>query len=217
MGAGGSVHAVRLRLTRLDTDGTPLVGADNMYTSSALVTLAFTEQYTDDEEIEQKNGAGDVCIYYKKVGALKSLETKLTICTMDPELAEILRGGTVLEASGSAIGYAAPAVGVDAQPNGISLEMWSRRVIGGSQANDRPWYRWLLPRGRFKRDEATFGNEAAQPSFTGVFEENDGWGQGPLEDWPTGLESGRIYQYIETATAPPVAVQGYQAVPDPEA
>lgn len=216
MAAGGSVHAVRLRVTRLAADGAPAVGDDNMYVSSALVTVSFTEQYTDDEEIEQKNGAGDLCVYYKKPGALKGLEVGLTICSLDPELAEILRGGDVIEATGTPVGYAAPAVGLDAQPNGISLEFWSRRVVGGSPANDRPYYHWVLPRGRFKRDEATFGNEAAQPSFTGVFEENDGWGTGPLEDWPH--ESGRIYQYAEVASADlPLAVQGYQAVPDPEA
>jgi hypothetical protein len=216
MGAGGSVHAVRMRVTRLAADGTPAVGANNMYVTNALTTLGWTEQYTDDEEIEVKNGSGDLCVYYKSPGALKSLEVKLTLCTTDPELAEIIRGGTVITASGSAVGYAAPMVGAAAQPNGISIEAWSRRVVNGNQANDRPWYRWVLPRGRFKRDESTLGNEAAQPAFTGVFEQNDGWGTGPLEDWP--YTSDRLYQYAEMLNADlPAAVQGYQAVPDPGA
>jgi hypothetical protein len=212
MAVGGSVHAVRLRATRLDTDGSPLVGDDNLYVSSALVTVGWTPQNSDDEEIEQKNGAGDICVYYKKKGALKGLEVKLQVCTMDPELIELLSGGEVITASGSTIGYAMPEVGVDPQPNGISLEFWSRRVIGGAPANDRPYYWHLMPRGRFSRDEQTHGNEAALPSFTGSFEQNDGWLQGPADVWPAATESGRVYQYIETATLP-VATDGYAAVP----
>jgi hypothetical protein len=214
MGAGGSVHAVRMRITRLGADGAPVVGANNMYVTSALTTLGFTEQYTDDEEIELKNGAGELCVYYKAPGSLKSLEVKLTICTMDPELAEILRGGTVLTASSTAVGYAAPAVGTQTQPNGISVEAWSRRIINGAMDNTRPYYHWVLPRVRFKRDEQTLSNEAAQPAFTGVAEENDGWDDGPTNDW--AFTSDRLYQYAEVAAADlPAAAQGYLAVPTP--
>ena len=74
----GSIHALRMRVTRLTAAGAPLVGANGMYTTSALTKFSFQPEYLEGDEVEEKNGAGDLLF------AISNLARKLGI---EPEAA----------------------------------------------------------------------------------------------------------------------------------
>ena len=130
-----SIQAVRLRVTKLGPTGAPLIGSKNSFVTKAFTSMSFTPEYEDGEEIITKNAGGEICIYYKMPDTLKQVTAELAICNPDPEVYEILNGGTIITEEGdteNAIGYIAPEAGSDPTPNGVSVEVWSRAIVGGN-------------------------------------------------------------------------------------
>lgn len=109
-----SVQGVCIRATRLAADGSPATGAYASYVMEAFIRATFTPDYDEGEEIQEKGANGLLCVYYKANDTLKRVTLELAICEPDPEMTEILAGGTLLAtttgtastvaAGGSAIG-----------------------------------------------------------------------------------------------------------------
>ena len=97
-----SVQGVALRVCKLDATGAPLTGTETCYYTSAFMSMQFTPAHTEGDEIEEKAADGTVCIYYKMPDTLKRVTFELAICSPDPELTEILIGGTLLEGANGA-------------------------------------------------------------------------------------------------------------------
>lgn len=100
------------------------------------------------------------------------------------------------------IGYAAPEVGAEANPNGISLEMWTRAIIDGAFAPELPYFHWVLPRANLRPSDAWTldGENALLPGFEGNCTQNQNWGDGPANDWP--YQSDRVWQFARVASLP---------------
>lgn len=118
----------------------------------------------------------------------------------DPEIAIV---ETTPGAPGTTvIGYRAPEVNVDATPNGVAIEVWSRAIRDNSYDPLRPYFHWVMPRARLVPSQAiTMGAEdPTTPTFEGTLEQNAQFGAGPAGDvvFPTD----RIYQYCRVATIP---------------
>jgi hypothetical protein len=109
------------------------------------------------------------------------------------------------------IGYRAPAVGEEANPNGISLEMWTRAIDDGAYATNLPFFHWVLPRAQLRPSDAwtLSGEDPLLPGFEGTCTQNASWGSGPAEDWP--YESDRVWQFARVATVPDLS-PGFVAV-----
>ncbi len=195
------VQACAIRVTRLAANGAPLVGAENMYVSNALVTLGWTSVYTDGEEIEDRNACGDVVVNYRGRDSFKRGDVEITLATPDPFLSELLSGGDVLDVVGLPAGFAAPPIG-PVTGNGIGIELWAIRVDNGTEDADFPYAHWLYPRIKNLRvGDHEHGNASIQPPFSGQAYENPNWGDGPVaSSWPA--TSDRVYQWIPAATIP---------------
>jgi hypothetical protein len=100
------------------------------------------------------------------------------------------------------IGYAAPEVGIDPNPNGISLEFWSAAIDDGAYASELPYLHWVLGRGYLRPSDAwtLSGEDPLLPGFEGWTNQNKNWGTGPVGDWP--YESGRVWQYVRVDSVP---------------
>jgi hypothetical protein len=111
----------------------------------------------------------------------------------------------------TSIGYAAPAVGVDPLPDGVSLELWSRAVQNGAYAAELPYFHWVIPRAYLRPSEAWVagGESPMLPGFEGYSNENVNWGDGPAGDW--AYTSDRVWQYARVATIPDLTA-GFRAV-----
>jgi hypothetical protein len=100
------------------------------------------------------------------------------------------------------IGYRAPQVGQDPNPNGISIELWSRAIDEGAYAANLPYFHWVVPRAFVRPSDAwTLSSEdPLLPSFEGYSTQNANWGDGPANDWP--YPSDRVWQYARVAALP---------------
>lgn len=197
----GSLFALGMRFTRLNANGSPMVGPENAYQTDALVQMQFGLEYEEGEEIIQRNGSGRICLTYKAPDSLKRATiTGLQFCTPDPNVLEFLIGGEIIEdAEGNQIGYRAPEVGSEPMPNGVSVELWTRAIIEGSYAG---YFWWVFPRTflRPSGDWTASGSDALIPEFEGFGTQNANWGDGPTNDWV--YASDRVWQYIQTDEFP---------------
>lgn len=199
-----SVQGVALRVCKLGADGKPLVGTRTSIVTDAFMRFGFTSEYTAGEEIEEKAANGNVCIYYQAPDVLKRVTFTLAICDPSPELHEMLVGGNVLLPVGGgtdAVGYAAPATGVDSTPNGVAFEVYSRAIVDGKPAAVNPYWRWVFPYAKMKMTgDRVLENGALANEFEGWGVGNANYGKGAANDWP--YQTDRAFQYARTATAP---------------
>lgn len=206
----GSLFVVGLRVTKLAEDGSPLVGPENSYVTDALIRAETGLEYQDGEEISQVNGAGIVCLAYRAPDSLlRGTVSSLQVCKPDPYLLEFLQGGRVLQGEDDNLGYAAPAVGADPVPNGVSLEMVTNQIVDGAKAG---YFWWTLPRAALRTTGGWVkaGSDPMLPEFEGQLTQNPNWGDGPQNDWE--WPSDRVWQYMQTDTNPLAGLVGLQAV-----
>lgn len=140
-----SIMGVSIRVTRLTPTGAAATGKEASYVTSKFVSLSFTPEYEAGDEFTQKAADGSVCASLKAPDTLKRVTLSIAICEPDPEFTQIIAGGTLLTSSGATpktIGWAAPAIGVDATPNGVAIEVWSKAVANGKTVG---YYHWVFP------------------------------------------------------------------------
>ncbi len=194
------VQACAIRVARLDPTGVPQPGATNLYVSDALVTMTFTPVYTDGDEIEDKNACGVVKVNYRGKDSFKRGDVTLQIITPDPFLSEMLSGGELLDEVSLPAGYQAPPIG-EVLGDGISIELWAKRIDDGDVDQNFPYAHWAYPKIRNLRMQPhTHAQASLQPAFSGQAVENANWYDGPVGDWPA--DSSRVYQWLPTATLP---------------
>ncbi len=98
----GSLFALGLRMTKLDSTGAPLVGANNCYTTTALAKIGLNNTYSEPDAIEFKNGSGITCVYYAPPKTLQGGTIEdFQICTPDPSILQFACGGDVITTGGT--------------------------------------------------------------------------------------------------------------------
>lgn len=205
-----SVQGASIRVTRLAADGSLATGASASYVMSSFIRVSFTPEYEEGDEFNEKQADGTVCITYKAPDTLKRVTLELAICNPDPEFTELLAGGTILSSAGDTVGYAASEVGVDPNPDGAALEVWSYAVKGGKRSSTNPYWHWVFPYVKMRPGgDRVIENGVMANTYEGWGIGNTGFGTGPDTNWP--FISDRPYQYARSATAP-IGLTGYQAV-----
>lgn len=206
-----SIQACAMRVARLDGSGVPDPGADSLYVTDGLITLTATPVYRDGDQFQLVNACGGIPLDYRDQDRLLRLDVELNIAAPDPELTELMAGGTVLT-HGAAVGYAAPELLINPNPNGVSVELWSKRVDeDGGLDPTFPYMHWVFPRGWLRVGAKNFENGPMNNPFSGYMKQNSNWFDGPLNDWP--VASNRVFQYLPVAASDlPTALCGYQPI-----
>lgn len=194
------VSLCHVRVARLEANGVPDPGANNLYNTDTFAIVTFGWDVEEGEEVVRKNGCGDLCINYKDHDRYKRITMSVELCVPNPRLMEMLAGGNILT-SGAEVGYAYPALGVDPTPYGVSIEGWSKRVnVDGSQDATAPWAWWVWPRVYLRHGDKTLENGPQNTTLEGWGIENDNWFDGPDNTFP--VDSDRAAQWIPTNTIP---------------
>lgn len=208
----GSLFALGMRVTKLNPDGSPMVGERTSYTTDSLIQAQLGLEYEDGDEIVQKNGSGIICLTYQAPASLKrGTISALQVCTPDPNILAFMMGGRVLERGDQQVGYGAPEVGSDPNPDGFSLELWTRAIIDGAYAG---YFWWVVPRANLTPTDSwtLSGSDPLVPEFEGNGTQNPNWLAGPDGTWE--FPSERVWQFVETTTLPDLS-PGFHAVTAP--
>lgn len=200
----------RLRVARLNANGTPKVGSGNLYITDQQISLVIGLNLSAGDDFEQKTGCGDISFSFKDRDKVKNLTLTLILATAEPEITELLIGGDLITSGPDTIGYALPAVGTTGNEDGCSVEGWTKNIRGSTLDEDWPYVRWVLPKTFWTPSNKTLANNPITHEYTGTGEENENWLDGPVNDWD--FTSDRLYQYAADTDLPDALCEA-QATP----
>jgi hypothetical protein len=176
----------RMRITRLDECGAPVIGPKTTRVSKGFVSVALSPQYDDGEAIAVKDAAGDLDINEPADPTLMSVAATITFTRVDPDLVSLITGNqTVTDAAAKGVGFrlsgGIPVLG------GWALEVWSD--LAGQLCEGAKAYGYtLLPYFRGgKVGDVSIENGAASFSVSSNTREASLWGAGPYDVVHTGV------------------------------
>lgn len=139
MAAGKCFPLVRgrvMRATRLDGCGRVDPAACSSIVSDGFVSVAFTANIDEGEEITVTNAAGRTCVRDTPVPTLTGYSLVITFCEVNPDLYAMLTGqSSVFDPNGTAVGFRVNG-DTDASKSGFALEIWSN--VPGVACTDDP-------------------------------------------------------------------------------
>lgn len=208
-----------VRLTRLDSCGRPVCGADNSIAFDCLSSLAMNVNSEDGTDVEYKAANGKVCGFKRGCPTFRGYDIELNFYGVSPEILEITTGNPVVFGyDGTPIGYDDCDIQCD---TGFAIEGWAEVLGEDVCVTDGlatgQWIYFLLPwvtNGLLGDIEV--GSEAVTLTMQGSTRSGGGWGVGPynvleqnalLTPGPllTPLGSTCHRRIITTRIAPPTA------------
>ncbi len=182
------VKGRRIRVTRLDGCGRPIYGDDSQVVSKGFISVAFTANTSQSDEINVTNASGEVCVFEAAVTSLTGYAVELAFCEVDPELFALVTGQpVVLGADGNTVVGFDVDTQISLENSNFSLELWAGSPTGDActtvGATGSYGY-LLLPflQGGILGD-FTVENGAVTFTLTGAnTKEGNTWGVGPYDD-----------------------------------
>jgi len=207
-----------MRVTRLDGCGRIDPSGCATIVSDGFVSIAFTANITEGDEITVTNAAGKTCVRDTPVPTLNGYGLTITFCDVNPELYAMLTGqGVVYDGTGDAVGFRING-DVDASTSGFALEIWSNvpGVACGDDPDAEGSFGYLLVpfvQGGVLGDFTIENGAVAFTLQNASTKSGSGWGNGPYnvvasETGTAGpllepIESGDFLHVQLTTIAPP--------------
>lgn len=178
------VKGRRIRVTKLDSCGRVVIGDGGQVVSKGFISVAFTANTTDSDEINVTNAAGEVCVFDPSVTSLTGYTVEVAFCEVDPELFSLVTGQPVVLGSDgtSVIGF---DVDTDiTAPANFALELWAGAPAVNTCATPGATgsYGYLLLPWLSGGILSDFTVENAAVTFTlsgATTKEGNNWGKGP--------------------------------------
>jgi hypothetical protein len=186
------VRGRAMRVTKLDGCGRPVYGPDSVGVSDGFVSISFTANTDEGEEINVTNAAGKTCVREVPCPTFLGYSVEIEFCNVDPALFAILTGQDAVEdADGLQTGFRinSDKSGCD---SGFALEVWTGTTgvacdpAGSGNPDASPGGYLLLPylQGGIFGD-FTIENGAISFVVTGAQTKTGaGWGVGPYDVVP---------------------------------
>jgi hypothetical protein len=181
------VRGNAMRVVALDGCGAPIYGEDSVGVSDGFVTISFTANTEEGEEISVTNAAGRTCVREVPCPQFLGYTVEIEFCKVDPAVLAILTGQDVeMDAQGLAAGFRMNSANSGCD-RAFALEIWTGTP--GERCNpDAPQDAsaggyLLLPfmQGGIFGD-FTIENAAISFTVTGAATKTGGlWGVGPFD------------------------------------
>lgn len=177
-----SVFGKVIRATRVDECGIPVSGPCSTVVTDGFVSIAYSSEIKEGNEIEIEKADGTLCISEKACDEIRWINVTATFCNVDPDLFSLMTGQqTVLDHAGVAVGNRiSKAIKCD---TGFALEAWSDVPGAACEiAGAKPYGYFLLPyvvNGVLTG--FTLENDGASFELTARTKLGSGWGVGPYD------------------------------------
>lgn len=187
------VRAKVARVTRLDECGEPVIGPCSTVTTDGMISVASSPQYLDPEEIQQRNGNGDLCVYDRGCSNFLRNDVTITFCRVDPDLFAMVTGDPVVldDATPTPNSVGFRQNGSAACDTRFALELWSD-IPGQSctPTGKQYWYSLWPQLVNPVWGDVSFENAAITFTITGSTAAGSTWGVGPYDVINAGVAPG---------------------------
>lgn len=201
-----AIRFCRLRATRLNADGLPHNGPNNVYVTDKPVSLAITPVIEAGEDRTRIGGCDCIVATYRGKDKLKWFDFALELAVWEPGLVELLTGATARLDGSDPVGFdwsdQAFNCSGDVQP-AVVLEGWQVLQNQGSPDLTFPYMRWVWPMSFWQIGDYTLENDFAAPTLNGYSQPNSNWGLGIFGDLDVAI--GPIGSGFYTDTIPDAA------------
>lgn len=207
----GAIKFCAIAAARLDADGSPNFGTENLYVSKAGIEIAVSPQVKEGTVIQQESGCGEICVDFQDCDRIPRVNLALQLCQWDYELMELLGMGVLEETAGTPIGFAMPDPNASC-PDGVVIEAFAFAWDGDQRAlhpiSGLPAYhRYRYPKVTWALGDWTNGNSLAILTANGKASPNTNIGSGPFCDWPSTPEGPFAVDLVDSL---PTIQCGYQ-------
>lgn len=177
------VRGRRLRATRLDGCGNPVLGPDSVVVTGGFISVALTANIEEGEAINVTNANGDVCVLDQPPPKFQDYSVVVTFCDVNPVLFNLMSGQPLVLNGEDTVGFRMNSA-VDAADSGFALELWTGVPSDACEVGAGASYGYmLLPflQGGVLGD-FTVENAAINFTLTGArTKKGSGWGVGPFD------------------------------------
>lgn len=175
------VRAPAVRVTRLDSCGTPVDSACSYATTSCFATLTLTKVFQDRQDALGITANGDICVDVPKAPILRWYEVVLTLQSVDPEFLNIVSAEPLVLNDAvvpEAIGWDTVVGSVNA--SNFALEFWTGTDSSSCEDGTLDYGYGLLPwvyQGQI--GDVSIENGLVTFTVTGITQVARNWGLGP--------------------------------------
>lgn len=121
---GSYLRGRMMRVTRLDGCGRVIYGPDSVVTSKGMVTVTYTANIDEGEEVSQPNAAGERCVYDPAKPAQLGYTVEIEFCQVDPEMFSIMTGQDVYTNAFGDVTGVKVNTSISSLDTAFSLEVW---------------------------------------------------------------------------------------------
>lgn len=221
------VRGRRMRVTRVNECCGPVYGECSQVVSDGFVSVEFSPQTSEGEEIEVRNANGDICVAIPACTSMTGIEVNISFCNVDTDMFAIMTGIDPIQDpdTGEGIGFDIADISCD---TGFALELWTgihSEQACGEQGEARYGYLVLPCLSGGVLNDFTIEDGAVTFGVTATARANHGWGEGPYDVQMDGgaagplnppLDSDRFGRMIVTTVPPPEAGCGCLPLDPPE-
>lgn len=215
------VRGRRMRITRVNECGAPVYGDCSQVVTGGVVSVEFSPQTDDGEEISVRNMAGDLCVSVPACRTMTGIEVTINFCRVDTDLFAIATGEEpVPDAQGNGNGF---DIGDLPCNSGFALELWTgihSETPCGVEGQAEYGYLVLPWLSSGSLGDFTVEDDAVTFSLTATARSGSGWGVGPYDveaqaDGSPGplitpIPTSKFGRLIKTTVAPPEPECGCQ-------
>ena len=205
-----------IRITRLDSCGVPVVGACSSIVTAGFISVGFAPEVEAGEEFTQKNAWGDFCVSEKDPDRTKWVNVTMTMCDVDPDVLDMVGGGTPITDGTDTIGA---SFGQNGNLEAFAVEVWTKQAGGACDGGTPEWGYFVAPyvaNGNLD-GEITIENGTLTLGLKGEAQKATAdWGVGPYGDNPliaaAGFPVDDHIAYVTTTVQPPAPTDGCVAL-----
>ena len=215
-----SVQACAMRICQLNPDGSPQTGPNLCWCNSAFATFGVKATIEGGDSASLHADSGEIQLLSRSMDSIRLYEIGLVVLYPDPELDNLALGTPLLVDGLMTTGEQATSLGDPNFPAPVSVELWTKAVVGAMPFPGAPWLRWLFPQVYLRPADREFANAPQVFAAEGFAVENPSYGTGPFNDWRVGetgsgapYDSSRAWQYLFSDKLPSNLFPGFQPIP----
>lgn len=218
-----TVGACAARITRLESDGTPVAGDPKgaILICDGIMEVTYSPEIEEGQEIGPKlDSCGQLCISGKRPDpGVKWDNFTLKLCGVSDAVNELLGQENLIVEGAATIGTGVPAgggCGASQTAKYVAIEVWVENWDCDGPDATAPWRRLIWPKTAGRFTGGTIDGSGTEWEFSGRSYSNPNFGTGAFSDMVTPVAAANVRENrVQTDAQRPTCLDSYEYIPTP--